>query len=304
MNESCLKCAHDLSVIVSNDGFADTVGAITLVREECHSIVKNDGSHLRLLSDTVSKNANNELYEKHKKTILIILNSHFYWCSEEMKEDLVQEGLIALMRAREKFDENYGSDFSNYAFSAIRTTMKRYYENNSSTVREFVHVKSEKHKVRQLIEKNNRNPSIEEVEEYLGVSRKSAIRILNDYDFSGSALSLDEELGDNKGVTLYDVHADKKYMPDKELMKTGSIMNQLTACKKVIDNFFRESRSDYWNVFLDIVGLDENGEHVEKMKYKEVGMKYGGVSKQRIGQMWNRISNAIKEELDIDFEAK
>lgn len=55
-----------------------------------------------------------------------VWNNHFARKYYHLKEDLLQEGRIALHKANEMFDESKGFSFSTYAYRAIRNTMENY----------------------------------------------------------------------------------------------------------------------------------------------------------------------------------
>ena len=44
----------------------------------------------------------------------------------EYEEDLIQEGMIGLLKAVKQFDESRGTEFSTYAFTVIRNEMRQY----------------------------------------------------------------------------------------------------------------------------------------------------------------------------------
>lgn len=73
------------------------------------------------------KNLNAEqIIEKHSGLVYKSLKNYSY-CSKEMKEDLTQEGFMALIRAYETFDETKGVKFSSYAMRCIINGMYTYY---------------------------------------------------------------------------------------------------------------------------------------------------------------------------------
>src|ERR671932_768812 len=80
--------------------------------------------------------------------------------------DLVQEGMLGLIRATEKFDWRRGFKFSTYATLWIRQAIQRGLENSSRTIRLPVHIAQRERKInrteRELATKLGREPTPEE----------------------------------------------------------------------------------------------------------------------------------------------
>src|SRR5918911_1701017 len=98
---------------------------------------------------------------------LVVSNARRYQGQGLSLGDLVQEGMLGLIRAVEKFDWRKGFRFSTYATLWIRQAIQRGLENTSRTIRLPVHVAQRSRKVgrieRELTTKLGHEPSDEEI---------------------------------------------------------------------------------------------------------------------------------------------
>ena len=64
-------------------------------------------------------------FESNVSLVYAVFNRCFYM-HREYEEDLIQEGMLGLLKAVKQFDESRGTEFSTYAFTVIRNEMRQY----------------------------------------------------------------------------------------------------------------------------------------------------------------------------------
>ena len=125
-------------------------------------------------------------------------------------QDLVQEAMLGLIRAAEKFDWRRGYKFSTYATLWIRQAIQRGLDNTGRTVRVPAHVAQRQRNVNriaaELTGKLDREPSDEEIaaEAKLPLDEVTAVR-----DLTRVTTSLDAPVTEDGDATLGELRADE-----------------------------------------------------------------------------------------------
>jgi RNA polymerase primary sigma factor len=134
-------------------------------------------------------------------------------------EDLVQEGMLGLIRAVEKFDWRRGFKFSTYGTLWIRQAIQRGLQNHGRTIRVPVHVAQRQVKVRklesELSAKLSREPTDEEI---AAVAELPVDEVIELRELDRAMTSLDQPVGDDGETALGELLASDRPEPMEEVV--------------------------------------------------------------------------------------
>lgn len=188
--------------------------------------------------------------------------------------DLIQEGNLGLMKAADKFDYGKGFKFSTYATWWIRQAITRAIADQARTIRIPVHMVETINKVKktnsQLLHKNGRDPTAEEIAEVLDMPVDKVREIMR---VAQEPVSLETPIGEEEDSHLGDFIPDDDAPAPADAASATLLKEELAHVLKTLTP--REER-----VLSMRFGLTDGHPHT----LEEVGKEFN-VTRERIRQI-------------------
>ena len=167
----------------------------------------------------------NETVELFKNLVYSIAKKYSY--SDEDLEDLYQVGNIGLQHALENYKEQSLAKFSTYAHFYIKGEILKYIRENRQIKRNYETdrlIRSISKVKEYLTQVNFKEPSIEEIADYLEVPYNDIVSAIN---LSLSVKSMDYEINEETDSSLYDYEAYIEKGYDEDILALKEELEQL-----------------------------------------------------------------------------
>ncbi len=198
--------------------------------------------------------------------------------------DLIAEGILGLIEAARRFDPDKGVKFISYAVWWIRQSIMQALAQQTGAVKipvkQAVLVNKITRSYGELLKKLGREPTSEELAEYVGMEPKEVERLLT---VCQVPLSLDTPIGDEEDTTFKDflkgegtAEVEEKVVQEELKQSIQEMLEQLTPQEK--------------KIIIMRFGLDGN----EPKTLREIGEKLG-ISRERVRQLETRAKKKMKE---------
>src|SRR5256714_8722137 len=168
VRDDCGRAGVEQTTYVIDDLAQQTTDAMSLFLQEVRRfplLTREQEVELAQRIERGDLDAKEQLVNSNLR--LVISNARKFQGHDMPLLDLIQEGILGLIRAAEQFDWRNGYKFSTYATFWIRQALQRALDNRSRTIRIPVHLGQRERRIarvqRELAAQLGRDPSDEEV---------------------------------------------------------------------------------------------------------------------------------------------
>jgi RNA polymerase primary sigma factor len=219
VTDDCGRTGVEQTIYVNDDLAARTTDAMSLFLQEVRRwplLSREEEVELAQRIERGDLAAKERLVNSNLR--LVISNARKYQGHDMPLLDLIQEGILGLIRAAEKFDWRKGYKFSTYATFWIRQALQRALDNRARTIRIPVHLGQRERKIAraqaELAAQLGREPTDEEIAHAaeLGLDEVQEAR-----DAARVVTSLDRPVGEEEETSLGALLPSEERGPDEEV---------------------------------------------------------------------------------------
>lgn len=202
-------------------------------------------------------------------------------------EDLVQSGMLGMIRAADKFDASLGYKFTTYAYKWIDKAIRKAINQEGHTIRIPAGKYLKLNKLKQILKSN---PEADEKEIYKilkkeGIDKKQAddLFLINRNQVNSTSLNINLDSEDSQGDELMDMVGDDSMPVDDQILEKDMVEKLM----KAIDNQLTEREKQ---IIIYRYGLDKE----KPRTLEEIGNIYD-LSRERIRQIENQALGKLKD---------
>ena len=204
LRDDCGRDRVEQTSYVNDDLSGSTTDAMSLFLQEVRRyplLTREEEADLAQRIERGDLEAKAQLVNSNLR--LVISNARKYQGHDLPLLDLIQEGILGLIRAAEKFDHRKGFKFSTYATFWIRQAIQRALDNRARTIRIPVHLGQRERKIRraerELTGRLGREPTEEELAQAAELTPEEVRETL---DAARVVTSLDRPVGEQEETSL------------------------------------------------------------------------------------------------------
>ena len=205
----------------------------------------------------------------------VAVSTRGIYCKYAETEDIVNEGVLALIKAVESYDLQRGIKFETYASIKVKGAIIDFVRKQDwvpRPVRHFAHLLDQAYN--ELYSKLDRHPTNQEIADHMGISKEKLLRSMA--DLAGTVtLSFEELLYEDNFESCEGGETADQEMYEKELKDTlAAAINELKPREKQVISLY----------------------YYEKLKFGEIA-KVLGVTESRICQIHSKAMLLLKRKL-------
>lgn len=207
---------------VHDSGFSSYLSRLT----QAPLLTAEEEKELTVAAQSGSAEAKERLVESNIRLVINIAKS--YHSRAIPLEDLIQEGVIGLITAIERFDPTKGFRFSTYATHWIKQAIGRAVDCKAKTIRLPAHISQALRRIEKtrsdLMSRTGSEPSVDQIAREMGISLRKLNSLMQ---ASQELISLDIRVGDGDSTTLGSMLQDQSARDPESLILHSEVIEEL-----------------------------------------------------------------------------